>query len=324
MRDGLLSALEAQRLSAWEAYINADVEARLTAALLRHEGRARRLELRIQTLLASEVIPALEAQLASVEGRRRLEITHNAQVQGRNADIVMTFSAPVSVGVVTLESEPLEIEGEGAVWTARFDPRDFADGEARLVVEAEHAAVAGRRLDDPATIAVWNPVASVMTGYEMIADAHHAFRLDPPAGAAFALILDTSGSMAPAEGADPATSRFAQAQAALRDLLNSGQIRQGDEAALFTFDGGCGAVQAAPFTTELSEVAAAVDAAAFNGSTPLAASILTAAESLSARNVERGVVIAVTDGQEACGGSVSQAVAEAGARIDQVRQRRIP
>lgn len=324
VRDGILAELEARRLEVWEAYINADVQARLSAAFLQHEGRARMVERHIQTILADEVIPALEDELSRVAGRRTLDVRRDAQVRGRQADMTLTFSAPVSVTSLTLGGEAVTPSGAGAEWTVRFDPRDLSAGDAGLVVEAEHAAVAGRRLDDPRTITVWDPVASRMERYEQGPDIHHSLTLDPPAGAAFALVLDTSGSMAPDESPDPNASRFSQAQAALTDLLSSGQLRAGDEAALYTFDGGCGARVAAPFTTDLDAVQAAVNGAVANGNTPLAATIIAAADGLSERNAARGVIIVVTDGQEACNQSVPDAVAYAEERADRLEQVRAP
>ncbi|MCR9129124.1 MAG: VWA domain-containing protein [Alphaproteobacteria bacterium] len=324
IRDGILTGLEAQRLEVWEAYINADIQARLSAAFLQHEGRARLVERHIQTILADEVIPALEDELDRVAGQRTLEVRRDAQVRGRRADMTLTFSAPVTITSLTLGGEALTPSGSGAEWTVRFDPRDLTGGDAGLAVEAEHAAVAGRLLDDPRTITVWDPIASRMERYEQGPDTHHGLTLDPPAGAAFALVLDTSGSMAPDESPDPNASRFSQAQAALTGLLSSGQLRAGDEAALYTFDGACGARVAAPFTSDLDAVQAAVTGAVANGNTPLAATIIAAADGLSERNAARGVIIVVTDGQEACNQSVPDAVAYAEERADRLVQLRRP
>lgn len=324
VRDGILAELEAHRLEVWEAYINADVQARLSAAFLQHEGRARMVERRIQTILADEVIPALEAELDRVAGRRTLDVRRDAQVRGRRADMTLTFSAPVSITNLTLGGEALTPTGSETEWTVRFDPRDLTAGDAGLVVEAEHAAVAGRQLDDPQTITTWDPVASRMERYEQGPDAHHNLTLDPPAGAAFALVLDTSGSMAPDESPDPNASRISQAQAALTDLLSSGQLRAGDEAALYTFDGGCGVRVAAPFTTDLEAVQSAVNGAVASGNTPLASTIIAAADGLAERNAARGVIIVVTDGQEACSQSVPDAVAYARERADRLEQMRAP
>jgi hypothetical protein len=320
VRDGLLSRLEAQRLEVWERYIMADLDTRLTAALLRHEGQARRAEIRIRERLANDVIPQLEAELAGQQNRRTLAIARNAQARGRSAELTLNFSTPVTVTEVRLGDEILAFDGRNELWTARFDPRDFPDGEARLDVQAEHAAIAGRALDDPASIASWRPVEAALTGYEPGIDRQHTLTLQPPRGAAFALVMDTSGSM---EDEADGRSRITLAKAALSDFLLSGRIRDGEEAALFTFDG-CAVRTAAPFTTDLAQVEASVQAAATGSSTPLALSIIAAANQLAERNVERGVLVVVTDGADTCDGAVSEAIAYARAQADELRARRLP
>lgn len=317
VRDGLLEQLERERIEAWDRVLRAELDVALSVSNLRNQGRIRRMEQRIQTLLADEIIPQLTREVESLRSQRTLNVTRNRAAGGRTAEIRLTFSAPVVIDSIQLGDEVLEASGAGTSWTASFRPGDFEEMSAILAVDAHHAALAERRLDNPQTKASWSSLDRRFNAYEMEVDQHHAITIDPPSGTAFAIVLDTSGSMV-----EDGSTRLAQAQAALANLFASGRIQSGDEVALFTF-AGCSVSTAVPFTEELELAANAVAGASAGGSTPLAASIDTASAALTAQNVEHGVLVVVTDGEDSCDGNVAEALRVARERVDAIRSRTV-
>jgi|GEM_PF-6596731 len=317
VKDGLLEQLERQRLEAWNAWLEADVDVQLSVANLRNEGRLRRMEEKMRKVLADEIIPALTQQVESQRAARNFELSTNAGVTGRRATLELTFSRPVAIESVTLADEALEMSGGDNVWTAEFVPGDFDVEEAQLIVVARHAALEDRQLDNPSTVASWSNSQERFNSYEQGPDQYHKILLDPPTGAGYAIVLDTSGSMD-----EDDNNRIDRAKEALTNLFASGRIEEQDMVGLFTYNG-CYVNQTVPFTQELSQVQAAVDRAGANGGTPLAQSIIVAADSLAEQNIERGVMIVVTDGADSCNGSVPQALAQAREKVESIRRRLI-
>lgn len=313
VRDGILEQLERERLEAWSDYLMADVEVRLSVANLRNEGRVRRMDEKIRKTLADEVIPALTREVENRRGERRLDILKDAGVTGRTAKLTLTFSRPVIVESVVLGEVTLEPAGDGDIWTTDFKPGDFDVAQATLTVMAKHAALEDRQLDDPATVATWSNQDNRFNAYEPGPDIYHKIKLDPPEGVGFAIVLDTSGSMED-------NGRIGQAKTALENLFTSGRITSNDQVALYTY-GGCGVSETVPFTDDIALVQDAVANAGTGGDTPLASSITVASTALAAQNVERGVLVVVTDGEDSCDGTVVTALREARERVDSIRRR---
>jgi Ca-activated chloride channel family protein len=105
------------------------------------------------------------------------------------------------------------------------------------------------------------------------------------AAVSIALLIDTSGSM----GVGP---RLAAAKQAARMLLD--QLRDGDEAALFTFDRTLHEI--APFSSDLAGVRRGFDRVNPFGSTSLHDAVAAASRASASRTAFRRAVIAVTDG----------------------------
>lgn len=313
VRDGILEQLERERLEAWSDYLMADIEVRLSVANLRNEGRVRRMDEKIRKTLADEIIPALTREIENIRGERRLDVTKDAGVTGRSAKLTLTFSRPVIVEALMLGEIVLEPQGQGDKWTATFTPGDFEIAQATLTVTAKHAALQERQLDNPATVASWSNQDDRFNAYEPGPDSHHKIRLDPPKGVGFAIVLDTSGSMED-------NGRIVQAKTALANLFDSGRITDQDKVALYTY-GGCSVSEVVSFTDDISLVQEAIANAGTGGDTPLASSITVASTALAAQNVERGVLVVVTDGEDSCDGSVVTALREARERVDSIRRR---
>ncbi|MEM9054867.1 MAG: VWA domain-containing protein, partial [Pseudomonadota bacterium] len=317
VKDGLLEELEKERLETWSAWLEADVEVQLSVANLRNEGRLRRMEEKIRKVLADEIIPALTQEIESQRAERNFELTTNAGVTGRRATLELTFSRPVIIESVTLAGEALDMEGADEAWRAEFVPGDFDVEEAQLVVTARHAALEDRQLDDPSTVASWSTSQDRFNSYEQGPDQYHKILLDPPTGAGYAIVLDTSGSMN-----EDGNNRIGRAQTALTNLLGSGRIEERDMVSLFTYSG-CYVNQTVPFTNDLTQVQEQVDKAGAEGGTPLADSILVAADALAEQNIERGIMIVVTDGADSCEGSVPDALRQAREKVESIRRRLI-
>jgi len=317
VRDGLLEQLERERIEAWDRVLQAEIDVTLSVANLRNQGRIRRMDTRIRRVLADEVIPALTHEIENARNARNLVVSRATQVTGRRAQLELRFSAPVVVTMVQLGDQTLEFEGEGESWTAEFNPGDYEEISAILMVDAHHAAVTDRRLDNPETVATWSSLDSRFNHYEADVDRHHAITIEPPSGTGFAIVLDTSGSMV-----EDGSTRLSQAQAALAEFFNSGRIREGDQVALFTYSE-CSVSRAVAFTQEHELAANAVAASTAGGATPLAASIDLASSDLASRNVERGVLVVVTDGEDSCEGDVGAALTAARERVDSIRRRTV-
>lgn len=315
VRDGLLERLEVERLAAWNAYLEADLEVQISVASLRNESRIRRLDERARTVLGTEIIPALTRELESLRETRQLEIARDAAITGRRAEIDLVFTRPVRVEEVRIGDRVLEATGSDARWSVRFSPSDFSDGAAVLSVTASHAAIQERGLDNPSTIASWSSLDRRFNNYEPGPDSHHSLRLSAPRGSAFAIVLDTSGSM-------EERGRMARAQEAVLSLFDTGRITAQDQIALYTFSG-CSVTQAVAFPGSPDEARSAIMATRTGGATPLAASITLAANALQPLNVNHAVLVIVTDGADTCDGAVGDALNLARRRTDAIRMRSV-
>jgi Mg-chelatase subunit ChlD len=315
VRDGLLERLEVERLTAWNAYLEADLEVQISVASLRNESRIRRLDERARTVLGAEIIPALTRELESMRETRRLEVTRDAAITGRRAEIQLVFTRPVRVEEVRIGDRVLESAGSDERWSVRFSPSDFSHGAAVLSVTARHAALEERGLDNPSTVASWSSLDRRFNNYEPGPDRHHSLRLSVPSGTAYAIVLDTSGSM-------EEQGRMVRAQEAVLSLFDTGRITADDQIALFTFSG-CSVTQAVAFPGSADLARSAVMAAVANGATPLAESIAVAADSLQPLNVDHAVLVVVTDGSDTCEGAVGDALNRARRQTDAIRMRSV-
>lgn len=313
-RDWLLEGLERKRLQVWHDWIEADADALLTLAIYENESRLRRIDMHIQKILAEQLIPELTAEVERLRASRELDIVKNAEVEGERATLVMTFSSEVDMERVTLGDVALAPrQKRDNKWEARIDLEKFEDADGaplQLTVEARHPAFEERQLDDPKTVALWSTQTSSFNAYEQKPDTYHKIQLTPSVG--YAIVLDTSGSMGE-------NGQIGPAKAALANLFASGRIKDGDTAGLFTFSGECGTTQLAPFTKDLDRVVSAIQQAGADGGTPLAATIVKAANALSAQKVERRVLVVFTDGEDTCEGNVGAAFHYARTRVDAIR-----
>ena len=273
----------------------------------------RRIDTHIQKILAEQLIPELTAEVERLRASRELNIVKNAEVEDEQATLVMTFSNEVDIERVTLADVELAPKQKRDKWEARIDLEQFEDADAaplQLTVEARHPAFDDRQLDDPKTVASWSTQTSSFNAYEQQPDTYHKIQLTPSVG--YAIVLDTSGSMGK-------NGQIGPAKAALANLFASGRIKDGDTASLFTFSGECGTTQLAPFTKDLDRVVSAIQQAGADGGTPLAATIVQAANALSAQKVERRVLVVFTDGEDTCEGNVGAAFHYARTRVDAIR-----
>lgn len=313
VRDGLLEQIERERLEVWARYLEADASLQMRVAILRNESRVKRIDQRLLRVLADEVIPKLRQEIEDQKDERRFDVISDAGVTGREAELVLEFSSPVDVTSLKLADVDLRPRGRRDRWTAKIDLREFEAASAQLTVEADHPALEDRSLDNPLTIARWSSWEYAFQHYEQEPDTAHTIRLDPPEGVGYAVVLDTSGSMAE-------NNRMPQAKAALARFFASGQIAEGEQIGVFTYSG-CSVGTALDFTDDLELANTTIQGAGAYGSTPLASSIYVASQALVDQNFERGVLVVVTDGEDSCSGSVSDALSEARSRIDRLRRK---
>lgn len=313
-RDGIIEYYERERLEIWYEWVYADAELQMSVAGLKNEGRLRRFDEKIQKVLAEELIPELTREVESLRATHDLKIIKDSGVTGSNAKLTLSFTDEVVVEAVKLGEIELEPTGRRKKWQADIDLEDFEEAlTAQLIVTARHAAIEDRALDDPKTTASWSTERSAFNSYEPKPDEYHKIRLTPPDGIGYAIVLDTSGSMED-------NGRIGQAKTALAQLFESGRIKEGDTAGLFTFSG-CSPSQSVAFSKEIDTVSTAIANAGVGGGTPLAATVMAAADSLTEQNVERGVLVVVTDGEDSCDGDVGQAFSYARDKIDAIRRR---
>ena len=312
-RDGIIELFERQRLEAWHNWVEADADALLSLAIFQNESRLRRIDQHIQKILAEQLIPELTAEVERLRASRELDIVKDAELKDERATLVMTFSSEVDMERVTLGDVALAPKQKRDTWEAGIDPEKFKDADGaplQLTVVARPLAFDDRQLDDPKTVALWSTQTSSFNAYEQKPDTYHKIRLKPNVG--YAIVLDTSGSMGD-------NGRIGQAKAALANLFASGRIKDGDTAGLFTFSGECGTTQLAPFTKDIDRVVSAIQQVGADGGTPLAATIVKAANALSAQKVERRVLVVFTDGEDTCEGNVGAAFHYARTRVDAIR-----
>lgn len=312
-RDGIIEQFERDRLKAWHDWVEADADALFTLAIYQNESRLRRIDMRIQKILAEQLIPELTAEVERLRASRELDIVEDAEMEGEQATLVMTFSSEVDIERVTLADVALAAKQKRDTWEAEIDLEAFEDADGaplQLTVEARPPAFDDRQLDDPKTVASWSTQTSSFDAYEQKPDTYHKIQLTPSVG--YAIVLDTSGSMGE-------NGQIGPAKAALANLFASGRIKAGDTAGLFAFSGECGTTQLAPFTKELDRVVSAIQQAGADGGTPLAATIVQAANALSAQKVERRVLVVFTDGEDTCEGNVGAAFHYARTRVDAIR-----
>lgn len=317
VRDGIIEQFERERLAAWYDWVEADADALLSLAIFQNESQLRRIDVHIQKILAEQLIPELTAEVERLRASRELDIVKDAGVEDEQATLVMTFSNEVDIERVTLADVALAPKQKRDTWEAEIDLDKFEDADdapSQLTVVARPPAFDERQLDDPKTVASWSTQTSSFNAYEQKPDTYHKIRLKPRDGVGYAIVLDTSGSMGD-------SGRIGQAKAALAKLFASGRIKDGDTASLFTFSGECGTTQPAPFTKEIDTVVSAIQQAGADGGTPLASSIVQAVDALSEQDVERGVLVVFTDGEETCEGNVGAALRYARDKTDELRFR---
>jgi len=130
------------------------------------------------------------------------------------------------------------------------------------------------------------------------------FRVDDDP-VSIAVLIDTSGSMG-------LGARLEHARDAAATVF--GQIRPGDETALFTFDQALKAV--VPFTADLPSLRKGLETIAPFGSTSLYDAVAAAARQLADRHASRRAVIAITDGFDTSSALSASAVANLAGSID--------
>lgn len=179
-----LSALEVQRLVAWNDYIEADIDARFSTALMVNEGRMRRLDIKIRDLLANKIIRDLLKEIEEKKATREPDFISRKAVASKTATVSLAFSRPVVVRQVLANGRDIPFHGEGSLWFATLplaelikNSDDPSNTFAELSIDAAHPAIADRRLDDPSTVATWSVRDGEFDGYEAGADTHHRLRL---------------------------------------------------------------------------------------------------------------------------------------------------
>ena len=179
-RDGAIEVLEVKRLQAWHDWVEADADALLSQAVFQNESRLRRIDERIQKILAEQLIPELTAEVERLRASRELDIVKDAEVKDEQATLVMTFSNEVDIERVTLADVELAPKQKRDTWEARIDLEKFEDADAaQLTVVARPPAFDDRQLDDPKTVASWSTKTSSFNAYEQKPDTYHKIRLKP-------------------------------------------------------------------------------------------------------------------------------------------------
>ena len=315
VKDGLLEQIERIRLEIWADYLEADANLQMSVAMLRNEGRLRRMDQHLLGILNDQLIPQLTSELESQRIERRL-IAESSTIRRRRSDIKLTFTHPVNVTEVKLGDQVLEVSGRDRDWTAKLDLSDFDVAEAVLSVEATQVGYDDRRLDNPITISSYETLNSRFANYEQGPDTHHTLLLEPPEGNGYAIVLDTSNSMS-------TNDRIGQAKIALAELFETGRIKEGDIVGVLNYTGSCDVNMMVPYTDDLETVKTAIANAQATSGTPLAKSIITGAQSLREQNFENATLVVVTDGEDSCDADVGQALAEAKGIIDRIRGRTV-
>ncbi len=318
LKDALISAIDSERIARWTAYMVVDAERSYLVSQLKAESALRRYDQQLlqrvldrQEKLRKEILVAKKA--------RTLEVKVNKTLKGKGQfKLKLGFNRPVNLLSVQVGGkEAKETAGKtGKDIEVHFDLVDLPD-PAKLAVQAVHPVVSTRVLDNPASRAIWNPFSHSFSGYEGGTDTNHKFRTKPiKDGKAYAIILDTSGSM-------DDNNRIGQAKSALQSLLASKTIKKKDTVALYTFVG-CGIANPVPFTSDKKQVSEAINNASTGASTPLAAGILTGARALfeDGRRKE-GVLVVVTDGEESCDGNPAAALIAARKMADAIKVRKV-
>ena len=180
IRDMALGQSERERLEVEYAWHAADVKLQMTTAHYNNEVRLRRIDQRIQKILAEQLIPELTAEVERLRASRELDIVKDAEVKDEQATLVMTFSDEVDIERVTLADVELAAKNKRDTWEARIDLEQFEDADAaQLTVVARPPAFDDRQLDDPRTVASWSTQTSSFNAYEQKPDTHHKIRLKP-------------------------------------------------------------------------------------------------------------------------------------------------
>ena len=315
VKDGLLEQLERRRLEIWAEYLEADANVQLSVAMLRNEGRLKRMDQHILTILTDQIIPNLRKQIEETRFERK-QIVASSPVTRRRTDIRLTFTHPVKVSEVKLGDVVLEVSGKDTEWTAKLDLSEFEVAQATLSVEAAQIGYEDRRLDDPLSISTYVADRGNFSNYEQGPDTHHTLLLEKPEGNGYAIILDTSNSMAE-------NDRMGQAKIALAEVFEKGRIKDGDIVGVLYFTGTCDVSMLVPYTSDLEEVKAAIANARPTSGTPLSQSIIQGAQSLRDQNFEKATLVVVTDGDDQCGPSVREGLSEARAIIDRILGRTV-
>ncbi|MEP3279927.1 MAG: hypothetical protein ABJN26_25975 [Stappiaceae bacterium] len=165
-------------MALWADYVGATYDLAVLEAQLDYEIRYRNLELRLIRHLDQAVLPVFVEDLKRERSQRKLVSSRTLGLVGKNAELILTFSRPVTVTEVTINDQAATIEGEGTTWRATFPLRpiwasasDGLNAKAELRVDAHLANFPDVTLDDPESILTYEAPPTD--------PPHHVMRLFP-------------------------------------------------------------------------------------------------------------------------------------------------
>jgi len=252
--------------------------------------------------IAALLVKALEAgrrELDAADDGRNLVRERDDALDVDAAELLLSFSEPMSMVEVSVNGQAIDGELQGQEWRGGLS----VGAARRLQLEVTGRSVRdGLALDAlPAT----RPVLSegVWTGVETGPDREHRLRVEAPHTVDaphsppkdVVLVFGASASMA--------GGRLDAARQAVRTLLQSDGFPPQTRFALVVFQG-CGEVKVdVRFTTDRERLLSVLDGLEARGGSPLAKAVERACRYAAREAGEQRALVLFTDGEESCDGN---------------------